>query len=98
MTLQPKFSLLSLSQLANIKLGEQYKNYKVYTIKQTFHTNRQESTKITVGNSKVVVNFQKVLSFFIEDDWLQLFHNLTTNVIANLKDKLKMQFKVQSRI
>ena len=31
MTLQPKFSLLSLSQLANIKLGEQYKNYKVYT-------------------------------------------------------------------
>ena len=40
MTLQPKFSLLSLSQLANIKLGEQYKNYKVYTIKQTFHTIR----------------------------------------------------------
>ena len=40
MTLQPKFSLLSLSQLANIKLGEQYKNYKVYTSKQTFHTNR----------------------------------------------------------
>ena len=27
--------------------------------------------------SKVVVNLQKVLSFFIEDDWLQLFHNLT---------------------
>ena len=40
MTLQPKFSLLSLSQLANIKLGEQYKNYKVYTSKQTFHINR----------------------------------------------------------
>ena len=98
MTLQPKFLLLSLSQLANIKLGEQYKNYKVYTIKQTFHTNTQESTKITVGNSKVVVNFQKVLSFFIEDDWLQLFHNLTTNVIAKLKDNLKMQFKVQGRI
>ena len=39
MALQPN-SLLSLSQLANIKLGEQYKNYKVYTSKQTFHTNR----------------------------------------------------------
>ena len=39
MALQPN-SLLSLSQLASIKLGEQYKNYKVYTSKQTFHTNR----------------------------------------------------------
>ena len=48
MTLQPKFSLLRLSQLANTKLLEQYKNYKVYTIKQTPRTNRQESTKITV--------------------------------------------------
>ena len=98
MTLQPKFSLLSLSQLANIKLGEQYKNYKVYTSKQTFHINRYEGTKITVWKSKIVVNLQKVLSFFIEDDWLKFFHKLTTKVIANLKGKLKMQFKVQGRV
>ena len=31
-----------------IKQGEQYKNYNVYTSKQTFHINRYESTKITV--------------------------------------------------
>ena len=31
-----------------IKQGEQYKNYKVYTSKQTFHINRYESTKMTV--------------------------------------------------
>ena len=47
MTLQPKFSLLSLSQLANIKLGEQYKNYKVASCIQTFHINRREIAKIT---------------------------------------------------
>ena len=98
MTLQPKFPLPSLSQLANIKLGEQYKNYKVYTTKQTLHTNRQESTKTTVWKSTAAVNLQKAISLFIEDDRLQPLHNLTTNVTANLKDKLKMQFKVQGRI
>ena len=47
MALQPKFSLLSLNQLANMKLGEQYKNYKVASCIQTFHINRLEITKIT---------------------------------------------------
>ena len=40
MTLQPKVSLLSLSQLANIKLGEQYKNYKVYTVEPRYNDPR----------------------------------------------------------
>ena len=44
----PKFSLLSLGQLANTKQGEQYKNYKVYTRVQTFHNERKENTKYTV--------------------------------------------------
>ena len=39
MAFQPKFSLLSLSQLATIKLGEQYKNYKIASCIQTFHIN-----------------------------------------------------------
>ena len=47
MTPQPKFSLLSLSQLANTKLGEQYKNCKVASRMQTFHINRLEISKIT---------------------------------------------------
>ena len=33
----PKFSLLSLSQLANIRQGKQYKKYKVCSRIQTFH-------------------------------------------------------------
>ena len=43
-----EFSLLSLSQLASTKQGEQYKNYKVYTRVQTFHNERKENTKYTV--------------------------------------------------
>ena len=79
MVFLPKFSLwLSLGQLANTKQGEQYKNYKVYTRVQTFHNERKENTKYTVWKSKVVVDLQKVLSFFIENDWLKLFHKLTT--------------------
>ena len=45
-----------------------------------------------------VVDLQKVLSVFIEDDWLRLFHKLTKDVIKNSEDKLKIQFKVQGRI
>ena len=52
--------------------------YKVYTRVQTFHNVRKENTKYTVRKSKVVVDLQKVLSFFIENDWLKLFHKLTT--------------------
>ena len=78
MVFLPKFSLLSLAQLANTKQGEQYKNYKVYTRVQTFHNERKENTKYTVWKSKVVVDLQKVLSFFIENDWQKLFHKLTT--------------------
>ena len=78
MVFLPKFSLLSLAQLANTKQGEQYKNYKVYSRVQTFHNERKENSKYTVWKSKVVVDLQKVLSFFIENDWLKLFHKLTT--------------------
>ena len=46
MALQPKFSLLSLSQLANIKLEEQYKNFKVASCIQTFHINRLKILKL----------------------------------------------------
>ena len=35
MVFQPKSSLLSLSQPASTKQGEQYKNYKVFTHIQT---------------------------------------------------------------
>ena len=48
MVFLPKFSLLSLGQLANTKQGEQYKNYKVDTRVQTFHNERKENTKYTV--------------------------------------------------
>ena len=48
MVFLPKFSLLSLAQLANTKQGEQYKNYKVYTRVQTFHNERKENTEYTV--------------------------------------------------
>ena len=47
----PKFSLLSLSQPANTKQGEQYKNYKIFTHIQTLHDNGYKSTKITVWKS-----------------------------------------------
>ena len=47
MVFLPRFSPLSLSQLANTKQGEQHKNYKVSTRLQTFHINRQESSKVT---------------------------------------------------
>ena len=48
LVLLPKFSLLSLGQLANKKQGEQHKNYKVSSHIQTFHNNRLESAIITV--------------------------------------------------
>ena len=61
MTPQPKFSLLrSLSQLANTKLGEQYKNCKVASRIQTFHINRLEITKIAAKKSWLVVDLQEV--------------------------------------
>ena len=37
----------------------------------------------------VVVDSQKVLSFFIENDWLKLFHKLTTDAITKLRGKIK---------
>ena len=52
---------------------------------------------MTVWKSKVVVDLQRVLSFFIEDVWLKLFHELTTGVTGNSEDKLKIQFTVESR-
>ena len=51
MVFLPKFSLLSLSQPANTKQGEQYKNYKIFTHIQTLHDNGYKSTKITVWKS-----------------------------------------------
>ena len=81
MALQPKFSLLSLSQLANIKLGEQYKNYKVASCIQTFHINRWEITKITTWKSWLVVDLQEVWSLLSKNDWSELFHKLTKDVI-----------------
>ena len=37
---------------------------------QGFDNNRKEDTKFTVLKSIVVNNLQRVLSFFIENDWL----------------------------
>ena len=37
------------------------------------------------------------MSFFIENDWLKRFYKLTTDVIGNSEDKLKIQFAVESR-
>ena len=50
-------------------------------------TVRKVVTEITVGKSKAVVDLQRVLSFFIENDWLKLFHTLTTDVTGNSEDK-----------
>ena len=97
MALQPN-SLLSLSQLANIKLGEQYKNYKVASCIQTFHINRWEIAKTTTWKSLLVVDLQEVWSFLSKNDWSELFHKLTKDVIRNSEDKLKLQFKLQGRI
>ena len=97
MALQPN-SLLSLSQLASIKLGEQYKNYKVASCIQTLHINRWQITKITTWKSLLVVDLQEVWSFLSKNDWSELFHELTKDAIKNSEDRLKMQFKVQGRI
>ena len=44
-----------------------------------------------------MVDFKRVLSFFIENYWLKLFHKLTTDVIGNSENKLKIQFAIESR-
>ena len=54
-----KFSVFGLSQLAIIKLGEQYKNYKVASCIQTFHINRWEITKITAWKSGLLSIYKK---------------------------------------
>ena len=70
--------------------------YKVYTRVQTFHNERKENSKYTVWKSKVVVDLQKVLSFFIENDWQKLFHKLTTqrvnkNAVQSTRQNLEQQ-------
>ena len=81
-----------------MKLGEQYKNYKVASCIQTFHINRLEITKITAWKSWLVVDSQEVWSFLSKSDWSELFHILTKDMIKNSQDKLKIRFKVQGRI
>ena len=54
-----KFSVLGLSQLAIIKLGEQYKNDKVASCIQTFHINRWEITKIIAWKSGLLSIYKK---------------------------------------
>ena len=69
MALQPN-SPLNLTQLANIKLGEQYKNYKVAACIQTFHINRWEIAKTTTWKSLLVVDLQEVWIKLLVEKWL----------------------------
>ena len=74
------------------------KNYKITACIQGFDNNRKENTKYTVWKSKAVMDLQRVWSFFNENDWLKLFHKLTTDEIEKLRGQNNMQFTVQGRI
>ena len=44
------------------------------------------------------MDLQRVWNFFNENDWLKLFHKLTTDEIEKLRGQNNMQFTVQGRI
>ena len=74
----------------NLKRGDQCKNYKVTTCQLTCIRgfDRVTETKILNLQFEILVDLQRVLSFFIENDWLKFFYKITTDVIEKLRGQI----------
>ena len=93
MVFLPKFSLLSLGLLTGqYKTRRTIQKLIVSNHTQNFHNNKDRKVlKLQFENLRLLSIYRRCFSFFTVDDWLKLFHKLTTDEVQGTGQNLEQE-------
>ena len=89
----PKFSLLSLGLLTGqYKTRRTIQKLIVSNHTQNFRNNKDRKVlKLQFENLRLLSIYRRCFSFFTVDDWLKLFHKLTTDEVQGTGQNLEQE-------